>query len=156
MSTFEGPMMSIRAVNSLSHYTDWTIGHVHSGALGWVGMVTFGMLYYMMPRVWSRKLHSDGLATAHFWLATVGIVLYVVSMWVSGVTQGLMWRSITADGLLEYPNFVDTVTRLVPFYWIRLFGGLCYLTGVIMMAYNFIKTASGPQVDAASLETAHV
>ncbi len=156
MSTFEGPMMSIRAVNSLSHYTDWTIGHVHSGALGWVGMVTFGMLYYMTPRVWSRKLHSDGLATAHFWLATVGIVLYVVSMWVSGVTQGLMWRSITADGLLEYPNFVDTVTRLVPFYWIRLFGGLCYLTGVILMAYNFIKTASGPQVDAASLETAHV
>ena len=153
MSTFEGPMMSIRAVNSLSHYTDWTIGHVHSGALGWVGMVTFGMLYWLFPRAHGKRLHSEDLATAHFWLATIGIVLYVVAMWVAGVTQGLMWRDITPEGLLKYPNFVDTVTRLMPFYWIRLVGGLMYLTGVLIMAYNFIKTANGTPV--ANLEVAH-
>jgi cytochrome c oxidase cbb3-type subunit I/II len=143
MSTFEGPMMSIRAVNALSHYTDWTVGHVHSGALGWVGMVTFGMFYWTVPRAWGRPLYSTQLATLHFWLATIGIVFYVVAMWVAGVTQGLMWRSITPDGLLEYPNFVDTVTRLIPFYWIRLLGGLCYLVGVLLMAFNFVKTAAG-------------
>ncbi len=148
MSTFEGPMMSIRAVNALSHYTDWTVGHVHSGALGWVGMVTFGMLYWMVPRAWNKPLHSHDWATAHFWLATIGIVLYVVAMWVAGVTQGLMWRSVSADGLLEYPNFVDTVLRLMPFYWIRLLGGLCYLVGVILMGVNFIKTANGSATTA--------
>jgi cytochrome c oxidase cbb3-type subunit I/II len=110
----------------------------------------------MTPRVWGRKLHSEGLATAHFWLATIGIVLYVVSMWVSGVTQGLMWRSVTPDGLLEYPNFIDTVTRLIPFYWIRMVGGLGYLVGVLLMAYNFIKTASGPAVSSDNLESANV
>ena len=145
MSTFEGPMMSIRAVNALSHYTDWTIGHVHSGALGWVGMVTFGMLYWLVPRLWARPLHSQSAATTHFWLATIGIVLYVVAMWTSGITQGLMWRAIDEEtGLLQYPNFVETVLRLVPFYWIRLIGGTMYLSGVILMAWNFIKTAYAP------------
>lgn len=156
MSTFEGPMMSIRAVNSLSHYTDWTIGHVHSGALGWVGFCTFGMLYWLVPRAWKKPLYSDTLATAHFWLGTIGIVLYVVAMWVSGITQGLMWRDINESGLLEYPNFVDTVTRLMPFYWIRLFGGLGYLVGVLLMAFNFIKTANGETAAAGSLEAANV
>jgi cytochrome c oxidase cbb3-type subunit I/II len=142
MSTFEGPMMSIRAVNSLSHFTDWTIGHVHSGALGWVGMALFGTYYWLVPRVTYRKLHSDAMATTHFWLATVGIVLYVVSMWTSGVTQGLEWRAINADGLLSYPSFVETVMTVVPFYWIRLIGGLMYLAGVLLMSYNFIMTAT--------------
>jgi len=149
MSTFEGPMMSIRAVNALSHYTDWTIGHVHSGALGWVGMVTFAMVYYMVPRLWNRPLHSVGLATTHFWLATIGLVLYVVAMWVAGVTQGLMWRGIGEDGGLQYPSFLDTTIRLMPFYWIRLVGGLMYLTGVVLMGFNVLKTVN-------SAETANV
>ncbi|MCB9758504.1 MAG: cytochrome-c oxidase, cbb3-type subunit I [Alphaproteobacteria bacterium] len=144
MSTFEGPMMSIRAVNALSHYTDWTIGHVHSGALGWVGMTAFGTLYWLVPRVWKRDLYSVDLATLHFWLATIGIVLYVVAMWVAGITQGLMWRAVDDIGQLQYPNFMDTVLRLVPFYWIRMFGGLMYLTGVLLMAFNFIKTVATP------------
>lgn len=135
-------MMSIRAVNSLSHYTDWTIGHVHSGALGWVGMVTFGMIYWLVPRLWGRPLHYASWATTHFWLATIGIVLYVVSMWVAGITQGLMWRAIDADGLLQYPTFIDTVLRLMPFYWIRLVGGLMYLTGMVMLVWNVLKTAA--------------
>jgi len=144
MSTFEGPMMSIRAVNALSHYTDWTIGHVHSGALGWVGMTLFAMLYWLVPRVWQRRLHSVPQATAHFWLATVGIVLYVVAMWVAGITQGLMWRAVDEAGQLQYPNFLDTVLTLIPFYWIRLLGGLMYLGGVILMGWNLFKTATAP------------
>lgn len=144
MSTFEGPMMSIRSINSLSHYTDWTIGHVHSGALGWVGMSIFGMLYWVVPRVWNRPLYSVDLATNHFWLATIGIVLYVVAMWTSGVTQGLMWRAITPDGLLQYPNFVDTVVAIRPFYWIRLVGGTMYLIGTLMLGWNIYRTATLP------------
>jgi cytochrome c oxidase cbb3-type subunit I/II len=143
MSTFEGPMMSIRAVNALSHYTDWTIGHVHSGALGWVGMSLFAVGYYLVPRLWKRPLHNEGWATAHFWLATIGIVLYVVAMWVSGITQGLMWRAIDDAGQLQYPNFVDTVIKLVPFYWIRLGGGLMYLTGILLMVVNIGLTIAG-------------
>lgn len=149
MATFEGPLMSIRSVNALSHYTDWTIGHVHSGALGWVGMVSFGMLYYMVPRVWHRPLHSVQLATTHFWLATVGIVLYVVAMWVSGITQGLEWRATDADGLLTYPAFIDTVRTLIPFYWIRFFGGTMYLLGLVLMAWNFYRTTQGPASEVA-------
>ncbi len=152
MSTFEGPMMSIRAVNALSHYTDWTIGHVHSGALGWVGMMCFGMLYWLVPRLWKTKLHSVGLATTHFWLATIGIVLYIVAMWVSGITQGLMWRAVDESGLLAWPNFVDTVLKLVPFYWIRLVGGLMYFTGLLLMIWNFIRTISTAGSAAADLE----
>jgi cytochrome c oxidase cbb3-type subunit I/II len=140
MSTFEGPMMSIRAVNALSHYTDWTIGHVHSGALGWVGMMAFGMMYWLVPRLWKTKLYSEGWATTHFWLATIGIVFYIVAMWVSGITQGLMWRAVNESGQLAYPNFMDTVLNLVPFYWIRLAGGLMYFTGLLLMILNFVKT----------------
>ena len=143
MSTFEGPMMAVRAVNALSHYTDWTIGHVHSGALGWVGMAAFAMLYWLVPRLWQRKLHSEALATTHFWLATIGIVLYVVAMWGAGITQGLMWRAVDEGGQLVYSNFMDTVLQLLPFYWIRLFGGLMYLGGLLLMAFNFIKTVRG-------------
>jgi len=143
MSTFEGPMMSIRAVNSLSHYTDWTIGHVHSGALGWVGMAAFAMLYDLVPRLWKTQLYSVSLATKHFWLATVGIVLYVVAMWTAGITQGLMWRAVDDAGQLQYPNFMDTVLQLMPFYWVRLGGGTMYLLGVLMMAYNLVQTARG-------------
>jgi len=156
MSTFEGPLMSIRAVNSLSHYTDWTIGHVHSGALGWVGMSAFAMLYWLVPRVWNRTLHSVAMASAHFWLATIGIVLYIVAMWASGITQGLMWRAIDDGGQLQFASFMDTVLQLVPFYWIRLIGGLMYLGGLLMMAFNLFKTAKGdtPLVATAATPTA--
>lgn len=153
MSTFEGPMMSIRSVNSLSHYTDWTIAHVHQGALGWVGMTMFGMIYWLAPRIWYRPLHSVSLATTHFWLATVGIVLYVVAMWTAGVTQGLMWRGLTPDGLLQYPNFLDTVTGLIPFYWIRVIGGSMYLVGLCLLAYNLWRTATAPAA-SSQLEAA--
>lgn len=143
MSTFEGPMMSIRAVNAVSHYTDWTIAHVHGGALGWVGMVSFGMLYYMVPRLWKRPLHSVSLATTHFWMATIGIVLYMVAMWTAGITQWAMWKAVDESGQLVYTNFLDTVLKLMPFYWIRFGAGLTYLTGVILMAYNLFRTATG-------------
>ena len=154
MSTFEGPMMSIRAVNSLSHYTDWTIGHVHSGALGWVGMAAFAMLYYVWPRLYNRKLYSVSMATTHFWLATIGIVLYVVSMWVAGVTQGLMWRAVDEGGQLQYSSFMDTLEVLKPFYWIRLAGGLMYLSGLLLMAFNCFKTSTSPESESLGLEDA--
>jgi cytochrome c oxidase cbb3-type subunit I/II len=145
MSTFEGPMMSIRAVNSLSHFTNWTIGHVHSGALGWNGMITFGILYWLVPKLWHRKqLAYPGWATTHFWMATIGIVLYTVSMWAAGLTEGLEWRAFDDAGQLKYPNFVDIVHQLAPFYWLRLLGGLLFLTGAIMAAINLFKTISGP------------
>ncbi len=140
MSTFEGPMMSIRSVNALSHYTNWTIGHVHSGALGWVGMISFGTLYWLAPRLWGRELAKPAWATTHFWLATVGIVLYTVSMWAAGLTEGLEWRALDGSGLLKYPNFVDIVHQLNPFYWLRVVGGTMYLIGALMMALNFILT----------------
>jgi cytochrome c oxidase cbb3-type subunit I/II len=153
MSTFEGPVMSIRAVNALSHYTDWTIAHVHSGALGWVGMMMCGMLYWLAPRVWNKPLYSVSLATTHFWLSTVGIVFYIVAMWTAGVTQGLMWRAMDADGLLRYPNFLDTVIRLNPFYWIRLLGGSMYLTGMILLAYNLFRTVNSTVTTPAGTAT---
>jgi cytochrome c oxidase cbb3-type subunit 1 len=143
MSTFEGPMMSIRAVNSLSHYTDWTIGHVHSGALGWNGMITFGALYYLVPRLWNRPgLHSIGLVSWHFWLATIGIVLYASSMWVSGITQGLMWREVDAQGFLVN-SFADSVAAIHPMYVIRAIGGVLYLAGALIMVWNLWKTIVG-------------
>jgi cytochrome c oxidase cbb3-type subunit I/II len=148
MSTFEGPMMSIRAVNALSHYTNWTIGHVHSGALGWVGMVSFGILYWLFPRVWKRPLALPSWPTTHFWLATIGIVLYTVSMWAAGLTEGLEWRALDTAGQLKYPNFVDVVQQLNPFYWLRVVGGGMYLVGAIMMAWNFIRSASAKAVSA--------
>jgi cytochrome c oxidase cbb3-type subunit I/II len=140
MSTFEGPMMSVKSVNALSHYTDWTIAHVHGGALGWVGFMTFGMVYWLAPRLFQTPLYSKRLATAHFWLATIGIVLYVVAMWAAGITQGLMWRAFDDTGRLQYPDFLQTVTRLVPMYWVRALGGTLYVTGALMCGYNLWKT----------------
>ncbi len=150
MSTFEGPMMSIRAVNLLSHYTNWTIGHVHSGALGWNGMISFAMIYWLVPELWKRPLAHPTWPTAHFWLATIGIVLYTVSMWAAGLTEGLMWRAFDDSGLLKYPNFVDIVNQLHPFYWLRLVGGLMFLTGAIMMAINVFQTISRPSTSTAA------
>ncbi len=140
MSTFEGPMMSIKTVNGLSHYTDWTIAHVHGGALGWVGFMTFGMIYWLMPRLFQTELYSKKLATLHFWVATIGIVLYVVSMWTAGITQGLMWRDLDSTGRLVYPDFIDTVVRLIPMYWVRALGGLLYISGMAMLGVNLYKT----------------
>ena len=143
MSTFEGPMMAIRSVNSLSHYTDWTIGHVHSGALGWNGMITFGALYYLTPRLWHReRLYSISLVAWHFWLATIGIVLYASAMWVAGITQGLMWREVDAQGFLVN-SFADSVAAMHPMYVIRALGGVLYLTGGVIMIYNLYKTIVG-------------
>ncbi len=143
MSTFEGSMMSIRTVNALSHYTDWTIGHVHSGALGWVAMITFGMLYYLIPRLWGReKMYSTRLIEVHFWIATIGVVLYIAAMWIAGVMQGLMWRATEADGSLTY-SFVESVKSTYPFYMIRLMGGALYFSGMLVMAYNVFKTVMG-------------
>lgn len=140
MSTFEGPMMSIRAVNSLSHYTDWTIGHVHSGALGWNGMITFGMLYYLFPKLWNKKaLYSIRAVSWHFWLATVGIVLYASSMWVSGIMEGLMWREVDAQGFLVN-SFADTVAAKFPMYVVRGLGGIMFLSGALIMAWNLWMT----------------
>ncbi|RMH45530.1 MAG: cytochrome-c oxidase, cbb3-type subunit I [Alphaproteobacteria bacterium] len=142
MSTFEGPMMSIRAVNSLSHYTDWTIGHVHSGALGWNGMITFGMLYFLTPRLWNReRLYSTTLVNWHFWLATIGIVLYAASMWVTGIMEGLMWREVDANGFLVNA-FADTVEAKFPMYVVRATGGLLYITGALIMCFNLWKTVT--------------
>jgi len=140
MSTFEGPMLSIKSVNALSHYTDWNIAHVHGGALGWVGFMTFGMIYWLVPRLFQAPLHSKKLATTHFWVATVGIVLYVLAMWVAGITQGLMWRAFDDAGHLQYPDFLETVTRLVPMYWVRALGGSLYIAGLLIGAYNIFKT----------------
>ncbi|GAA0461778.1 cytochrome-c oxidase, cbb3-type subunit I [Sphingomonas molluscorum] len=155
MATFEGPMMSIKSVNSLSHYTEWTIGHVHSGALGWNGMITFSAIYYMAPRLWGReRLYSLRMVNWHFWLATLGIVLYASSMWVAGITQGLMWREYGEDGYLVYA-FAEVVSAMKPYYVIRMVGGLFYLTGSLVMAWNIFKTIKGelrqeaPMTDAA-------
>jgi cytochrome c oxidase cbb3-type subunit 1 len=143
MATFEGPVMSIRQVNALSHYTDWTIGHVHSGALGWNAFITFGMLYYIVPVLWKReRLYSDKLATVHFWIATLGILLYITAMWVSGIMQGLMWRAYDHLGFLQY-SFVETVEAMHPFYVIRALGGILFLTGALIMTYNLWRTARG-------------
>jgi cytochrome c oxidase cbb3-type subunit 1 len=150
MSTFEGPMMSIKTVNALSHYTDWTVGHVHSGALGWVGMVSIGATYYLIPRLFGKnEMYSTKLINTHFWLATLGTVLYIAALWISGVMQGLMWRATNADGTLTYA-FVEAVKASYPYWTIRVVGGLLYLTGMILMAFNMFKTiASGKAVDNA-------
>jgi cytochrome c oxidase cbb3-type subunit I/II len=148
MSTFEGPLLSIKSVNGLAHYTDWIIGHVHSGALGWNGFMAAGMFYWMVPRLFGTKLHSEKVANAHFWIGTFGILLYVVAMWISGVTQGLMWRAENESGGLLYPSFVETVVALQPMYWMRLIGGSLYLVGFVLLAWNLVKTArAGRAVD---------
>jgi cytochrome c oxidase cbb3-type subunit 1 len=143
MSTFEGPVMSIKAVNSLSHYTDWTIGHVHSGALGWVAFVSFGALYHLVPVLWKRqRLYSLKLVSVHYWIATIGIVLYITSMWISGIMQGLMWRAYDELGFLQY-SFVETVEAMHPFYIVRALGGILFLTGALVMVYNLRRTVKG-------------
>ncbi|EKE78707.1 MULTISPECIES: cytochrome-c oxidase, cbb3-type subunit I [Oceanibaculum] len=143
MSTFEGPVMSIKAVNALSHYTDWTVGHVHSGALGWVAFISFGAVYYLVPKLWKREeLYSLRLVGWHFWIATLGIVLYITAMWVSGIMQGLMWRAYDHLGFLQY-SFVETVAAMHPFYVIRALGGVLFLLGALIMVYNLVRTVRG-------------
>ncbi len=145
MSTFEGPLMSVKAVNSLSHYTDWTIGHVHSGALGWVGFVSFGAVYCLVPWLWGRKgLYSMKLVEWHFWISTLGILLYITAMWVSGILQGLMWRAYDSLGFLEY-SFVESVEAMHPFYIIRALGGLLFVIGALLMAWNLWRTVYGEE-----------
>ncbi|MDJ0868980.1 MAG: cytochrome-c oxidase, cbb3-type subunit I [Myxococcota bacterium] len=151
MSTFEGPMMSIKTVNSLSHYTDWTIGHVHSGALGWVAMISIGSLYSVTPRLYGlQKMHSIRLVNLHFWLATLGVVFYAASMWIAGVMQGLMWRAVNADGTLTY-SFIQSLEATRPYYMGRLFGGLMFFLGMLIMAYNVYRTirSGSAQVEEA-------
>ncbi|WP_052389067.1 cytochrome-c oxidase, cbb3-type subunit I [Belnapia moabensis] len=147
MATFEGPVMSIRAVNSLSHYTDWTIGHVHSGALGWNGFIIFGALYWLIPVLWNKKLYSERLVSWHFWVATIGIVLYITAMWVSGIMQGLMWRAYDEHGFLQYA-FVETVAAMHPYYVIRMLGGVLYLSGALIMAWNIYRTVTAGKEEA--------
>ena len=158
MSTFEGPMMSIKTVNALSHYTDWTIGHVHSGALGWVAMISIGSMYFMIPRLFGKtQMYSPRLIEIHFWISTLGVVLYIAAMWISGVMQGLMWRATNTDGTLTY-SFIETVTAMHPFYVTRTVGGLVFLSGMFLMAYNVWKTVTADDakaVDAIIPEPAH-
>ena len=152
MSTFEGPLMAIRAVNALSHYTDWTVGHVHSGALGWVALISMGAMYHLIPVLWNReRLYSIRLVSVHFWIATIGILLYISSMWVSGILQGLMWRAYDANGFLEY-SFVETVEAMHPFYVIRGIGGVFFLIGGLLMAYNIWRTIRGDLRDEKPYE----
>lgn len=140
MSTFEGPMLSIKSVNALAHYTDWVIAHVHTGALGWNGLLTFGMVYWLAPRLFQAKLYSTKLAEIHFWIATLGILLYVTAIYNAGLTQGLMWRAFDETGRLQFPDFVETVVRLLPMYWVRVAGGALYLTGMVLFGVNIVMT----------------
>ena len=148
LSTFEGSFLAIRPVNSLSHYTDWTVGHVHSGALGWVAMVSIGATYHLIPVLWGRRqMYSVALINTHFWLSTIGTVLYIASMWVNGIMQGLMWRAYNNDGTLTY-SFAESVQASYPGYVVRLIGGAIFLLGMLLMAWNTWKTVSAtPQVD---------
>jgi cytochrome c oxidase cbb3-type subunit I/II len=152
MSTFEGPLLSIKSVNGLAHYTDWIVAHVHGGALGWNGFMAAGMFYYLVPRMYRTKLFSRSAADFHFYIGTVGILLYMVSMWVAGITQGLMWRATNESGGLMYPNFVETLLAIKPMYWTRLIGGLMYLSGFILMVWNLIKTAASGVLTEDSIE----
>ena len=149
MATFEGPMMAIKTVNALSHYTDWTIGHVHAGALGWVAMISIGALYHTIPKIWGKeRMYSIGLINAHFWLATIGTVLYIASMWVNGIAQGLMWRAVNADGTLTY-SFVETLVASHPGFIVRFVGGAIFLSGMFLMAWNTWRTVRAPDAAAA-------
>jgi cytochrome c oxidase cbb3-type subunit I/II len=141
MATFEGPMLSIKSINALSHFTDWTIAHVHIGALGWNGFLTFGILYWLIPRMYRTKLYSTKLATTHFWIGFIGILVYAIPMYWAGITQGLMWKQFTPEGSLMYPNFLETVTQIMPMYIVRALGGTMYLVGVLVGAYNLLMTA---------------
>jgi cytochrome c oxidase cbb3-type subunit I len=151
MSTFEGPMMSIKTVNALSHYTDWTVGHVHSGALGWVAMISVGCIYFLIPKLFGRtEMHSTKLITLHFWITTIGIVLYIAAMWIAGVMQGLMWRAVNDDGTLTY-TFVEGVKATFPYYVVRLLGGALVFSGMLVMAWNVFKTATGGRATAGAI-----
>ena len=150
MSTFEGPMMAIKTVNALSHYTDWTVGHVHSGALGWVAMVSIGAMYFLIPKLFDTEIYSKKLIETHFWVATIGIVLYITSMWISGIMQGLMWRAINDDGTLTY-SFVESVQAMHPFYIVRAGGGALFLLGMLIMAYNLAKTIAQGKAAVATI-----
>jgi cytochrome c oxidase cbb3-type subunit I/II len=158
MATFEGPLLSVKFVNAISHYTDWTIAHVHVGALGWNGFLTFGILYWLIPRMYGTQLYSKKLANNHFWIATLGILFYAVPLYWGGFTQSFMWKQFTSEGLLAYPNFLETLTSILPMYWMRSFGGFLYLTGACIGAYNLFKTvAQGTliaeeEAEAAALE----
>ena len=147
MSTLEGPLLSIKTVNSLSHYTDWTIAHVHVGAMGWNGFLTFSMLYYLFPRLYNTKLWSTKLANYHFWIGMLGIVFYVIPIYIAGITEGLMWKQFNHDGFLQYPNFLETIVQVVPMFKLRAIGGTLYLAGVFMMAYNLYRTAKAGQFE---------
>lgn len=150
MSTFEGPLLSIKSVSSLAHYTDWIIGHVHGGTLGWNGFLTFGIIYYIVPRLWNTKMYSQRMMNWHFWIGLLGILLYYISMWASGITQGLMWRAIGENGQLVYPDFVETVMRIVPLYYVRFAGGVLFLTGFLLLIYNvWITIARAPKGERA-------
>ncbi|TSA32526.1 MAG: cytochrome-c oxidase, cbb3-type subunit I [Verrucomicrobiaceae bacterium] len=152
MSTFEGPLMAIRSVNAVSHYTDWTIGHVHSGTLGWNSFMAAGMFYWLTPRLWNTKLYSTKLADIHFWIGMVGILLYIASMWVSGITQGLMLNAVTPDGTLAYPNFLEVVNSVRPMLHARILGGVLFLSGMILMAYNLFRTIRSGKPATATIE----
>ncbi|WP_345688582.1 cytochrome-c oxidase, cbb3-type subunit I [Novipirellula caenicola] len=140
MATFEGPLLSVKSVNALSHYTDWTIAHVHAGALGWNGMMTFGMLYWLLPRLFQTKLWSTKAASAHFWIGTIGILLYIVPIYAAGLMQGLMWRAMDETGNLVYPDFIETIQSIVPLWWLRVLGGLLFVSGILIMAVNWFMT----------------
>ncbi len=153
MATFEGPMMSIKTVNALSHYTDWTIGHVHAGALGWVAFITFGAIYALIPKLYGREvMHSVKAIELHFWIATIGVVLYIAAMWIAGVMQGLMWRAVNPDGTLTY-TFIESLVATYPYYMVRLLGGILFLIGMLIMAWNVWMTTrpvkAGETVTAA-------
>jgi cytochrome c oxidase cbb3-type subunit I/II len=160
MATFEGPMLSLKNVNAISHFTDWTIAHVHIGALGWNGFLTFGILYWLLPRIFQTELYSKKLAGFHFWIGTIGILFYAIPMYWAGFTQSLMWKEFTADGFLRYPNFLETVTQILPMYKLRVLGGLLYLTGVVVMIYNLYRTVkqgsllANEEAEAPSLASA--
>ena len=140
MSTLEGPLLSIKSINAIAHFTDWIIAHVHVGGLGWNGFLTFGMLYWMIPKMWNTKLYSVKLANFHFWIGTLGIIFYALPLYWAGIVQSLMWKEFTPDGFLQYPNFLETVTQIIPMYMTRAIGGALYLVGAVVMTYNLSKT----------------
>ena len=152
MATFEGPVMSVRTVNALSHYTDWGIGHVHSGSLGWVAMISFGAIYYLVPNLWGRSgLYSHRLAAWHYWISTLGIVLYISAMWVAGIMEGLMWRAYDTQGFLQY-SFIESINAVHPLFIIRWLGGVFFLAGILIMAYNLIMTVRSPRTAARATD----
>lgn len=155
MSTFEGPLLSIKSVNAIAHFTDWIPGHVHSGTIGWNYMFIAGMLFFLVPKLWKTEIYSKSLATAQFWLSTIGLVLYIVSMWVAGITQSLMWRAIDANGKLVYPNFIETVVKIVPMYWVRAIGGTFVLISFLLMMYNLYKTMKQGSIEKAEVYEAY-